>query len=296
MDIKLSLTVYQPLGYIETSHLWPYFLPDGRYYLYLAWSAEAGNRAIYAGSLDSEDTTRVLAAESMPVYAEPGYLFFQRQGALFAQLFDTAKLQVSGEAARLADGISRDVATRLTFDTAQTEIPVWSPDGLTVAYSSNSKGNMDIFTMKSSGVGQITTLLDSDVGQFVDSWSRDGRYLAYASQAGNDLYVLPLFGDRKPFPVVQSPGRQDEPHFSPDGKWLAYHSNESGVTQVYVISFPAGDQKRQISTTGGGQPRWRRDGKELFYLGLDGNLLKPVTESTPTPITAGVNWTAALNK
>jgi Tol biopolymer transport system component len=155
-----------------------------------------------------------------------------------------------------------------------------------------------------------------------------------------DLYVLPLFGDRKPFPVVQSPFRENEPHFSFDGKWLAYDSNESGAFQIYVTSFPALDQKVQISTNGGGQPRWRRDGRELYYLASDGKLmavditagpkmssgiprvlfdtrlilnplqdqyavtpdgqrflvLTPVTESTTTPITVVVNWTAGLRR
>ncbi len=85
--------------------------------------------------------------------------------------------------------------------------------------------------------------------------------------------VLPLFGARKPIAISQSPFTEDEPRFSPDGKWLAYDSNESGSFQVYIVSVPEFDQKRQISVEGGVQPRWRRDGKELYYLGPDGAMM-----------------------
>ena len=98
-----------------------------------------------------------------------------------------------------------------------------------------------------------------------------------------DLYALPLFGDRTPILVSQSPFAEDEPRFSFDGKWLAYNSNESGTVQVYVVSFPAIDQKRQVSSVGDVQPRWRRDGKELYYLGPDGAMMavefRPTIES-----------------
>src|SRR5207237_4846325 len=105
----------------------------------------------------------------------------------------------------------------------------------------------------------------------VKDWSSGGRYIVFTSNT--DLYILPLFGDRKPFPIVQSSSNQDESRFSFDGKWLAYNSNESGTWQVYVVSFPAADQKRQISIDGGVQPRWRRDGKELYYLDINGKLM-----------------------
>ena len=87
------------------------------------------------------------------------------------------------------------------------------------------------------------------------------------------IYVLPLFGDRKPIPIVTAPGNQDEPHFSFDGKWLAYGSNESRTWQVYVVPFPEGGPKWQISGDGGAQPRWNGNDKELFYLALDGQMM-----------------------
>jgi Tol biopolymer transport system component len=156
---------------------------------------------------------------------------------------------------------------------------IWSPDGLRLAFSSFKNGNRDVVVKNASGLGEETPLLDSTNREVLEDWSDDGRYIVYGLDAGpnptpaQDLYALPLFGDRKPFPIVQSPFQENEAQFSFDGKWLAYSSNESGRFQVYVLSFPALDQKRQISTNGGSQPQWRRDGKELYYLAPDGKLM-----------------------
>jgi hypothetical protein len=108
------------------------------------------------------------------------------------------------------------------------------------------------------------------------SWSPDGRVLLYATQhptTGTDLWALPLAGERKPFPVVQTPFDEAAGQFSPDGRWVAYQSNESGPVQIYVRPFPALGDKWQVSTAGGSQPRWRRDGKELFYVAPDARLM-----------------------
>jgi dipeptidyl aminopeptidase/acylaminoacyl peptidase len=109
-------------------------------------------------------------------------------------------------------------------------------------------------------------------------WSRDGRTLLYNSQdpktaVSVDLWALPLTGDRKPFPVVQTPFLEDEGQFSPDGRWIAYRSNQSGREEIYVQAFPGPAGSRQVSTAGGSQPRWRRDGKELFYVAPDNTLM-----------------------
>ncbi len=345
----------------ETGHFWPTFLPDGRHFLYLAWSSQPSNRAIYVGSLDSMERTRILSAESMPLYAEPGYLLFRRGVTLFTQPFSTSKLQLSGEAVRIADQVAaggnglgaftvsqngvlayragggpaanrrfvwidrngkqqgpigdsglytlnfdlspdgteiavarlnpstllydiwlldwaRKISTPFTFDPALSAFGnvVWSGDGKRIAFSTERKGNRDIYEKRTDGTGEDTPLLASQDDEWPEDWSRDGRYLIYAMNLlGNsgDILALPLFGDRKPFPVVQSPAADDEPRLSPDGNWLAYNSNVSGVHQVYIISFPAGGQKRQVTSDGGSQPRWRRDGKELYYLALDGKLM-----------------------
>lgn len=113
--------------------------------------------------------------------------------------------------------------------------------------------------------------MEGGANKYVTSWSADGRFILYhignaASQTGNDLWVLPTFGDRKPRPLLQTPFNETQGQFSPDGRWVAYLSNESGRGEVYVVPFPEAGGKWQISTAGGVQPRWRRDGKELFYL------------------------------
>ena len=163
------------------------------------------------------------------------------------------------------------MSTKLTLDPADDMNPVWSPDGARVAFTTFRKGNADVFVKNANGVGAETPLLDSSADEFVEDWSKDGRSLIYKLAQGEfeDLYVLPFDADGKPgkpFPVVQGPFHKDEPQFSYDGKWLAYGSDESGVFEIYVTSFPALDQKIKVSDGGGGRPRWRRDSKELFYL------------------------------
>jgi serine/threonine protein kinase/Tol biopolymer transport system component len=158
---------------------------------------------------------------------------------------------------------------RLTIDPAADINPVWSPDGTRIAFSTYRNGNADIFVKNANGVGEEQPLLQTAADEVVEAWSKDGRYLAYLSGTDRyqDIYALPLFGDRKLFPVVQGPYRKNEPQFSYDGKWLAYTADQAspGQFDVYVISFPGRDQLKKVSVGGGGQPRWRRDGKELFY-------------------------------
>ena len=109
-------------------------------------------------------------------------------------------------------------------------------------------------------------------------WSRDGRFVLYGAlpgtpTTGNDIWVLPMFGDRKPMPYLRTQAGEFSGRFSPDGRWVAYSSRESGQREVYVASFPMATGKRQISTMGGTTPRWRRDGQELFYLAEDNTLM-----------------------
>lgn len=127
-----------------------------------------------------------------------------------------------------------------------------------------------------SSSGQDTLLLQSDEANFPLDWSRDGRYLLYRQigpQTSHDIFVLPTSGGRKPFPYLQTPAMENGGAFSPDGRWIAYASDESGRVEVYVESFPTHGGKRQISPGGGSGPRWRADGKELYYYSLDGKLM-----------------------
>ena len=111
---------------------------------------------------------------------------------------------------------------------------------------------------------------------FPFDWSPDGKFIAYAQtveQTKRDLWLLPMQGDHKPVPFLQTAANEDLPQFSPDGRWLAYVSDESGQEQVYVRAFPSGNALIQISTAGGSYPRWRRDGRELFYISADQKLM-----------------------
>jgi eukaryotic-like serine/threonine-protein kinase len=173
----------------------------------------------------------------------------------------------------------RGTAAQLTFSPNSTSSPVWSHDGARIAYASSVAGTYDLYQKLASGTGQEEPLLRSDRPKFSNDWSPDGRYLLYHEvdpNTQNDLWVLPLGPDgqdRKPFPFLQTRFDERDGKFSPDGRWIAYVSDESSRLQVYVQSFPAGTLKVPISTNGGAAPHWRRDGRELYYLSPDGQLM-----------------------
>jgi len=156
---------------------------------------------------------------------------------------------------------------------------VWSPDGKTVFYRSNVKGQPHIYAKSADGSGNEQTVLESnDASEYPSTISPDQRYLAYVRVAndrktGPAIWALPLFGDRKPFPVVLTEFGQGDPVVSPDGKWLAYDSDTPGRREVYITAFPGASAKWQVSTEGGDVPKWRRDGNELFFHDPSDNLL-----------------------
>jgi Tol biopolymer transport system component len=176
------------------------------------------------------------------------------------------------------------------FGDPGTLYPVWSPDGSKVALTGVVAGKTAtaifataIFT---KGVnGGATELVFDGGGEYdVDDWSRDGKYILAehaGGGVGSELWVCPVQGDHKPQPYLKAPYYIVHGRFSPDGKWVAYTSNESGEPEVYVESFPAGHGKWQISNHGGDQAMWRWDGKELFYLALDRTMMAvSIKEST----------------
>jgi eukaryotic-like serine/threonine-protein kinase len=336
----------------EHGHSWPYFLPDGDHFLFLALSSVPENNVIFAGSLSSKERKLILNANSRMVYENSGRIIFVRDGKLMAVPFDAAKLQVGGEAFPIAENvgynpvggaaslsvsengvlayrssgtfgetvltwfdragrvlgtagnpgtysapqlspdetrlaiqrvdpqsrngdiwvleIARGVMTRLTFDPGNDQLPLWSPNGDTIAFMGMRNGINSIYLKPSSGAGEEQALFKADVAW---DWTADGRFILYGPQDGRELSVLPLFGDRKSFTYLpHSQFSRSAMQFSPDARWVAYTSTESGRNEIYIQNFPNPTGKWQISTSGGFGPRWRRDGKEIFYLGGDAKL------------------------
>jgi len=190
--------------------------------------------------------------------------------------------------------LARGTNTRLTFGPASHSNPVWTPDGKTVFYSSVRKGLPHIYAKSADGSGAEQVVLENDgVVEFPGSFSPDGRYLVYErkvskSETGLHLWVLPLFGDGKPFSIVQTAFEERDPAVSADGKWMAYQNNESGRREVYITAFPGGGAKWQVSTNGGTAPKWRRDGKELFFLDGADNLVAVDVNISGSAVRLGV--------
>jgi Tol biopolymer transport system component/DNA-binding winged helix-turn-helix (wHTH) protein len=155
--------------------------------------------------------------------------------------------------------------TRLTFDPAPDTFPVWSPDGRQLGFACGGQ----LCRISADGAGAPEHLSSGATSRYLWDWSRDGRYFLYAEtnlQTRADLWIFPLEAGRSPIPFLRTPFHEFYGQFSPDGKWIAYTSDESGREEVYIrAAFRAG-AKRQISIVGGTQPRWRRDGRELYYL------------------------------
>ena len=165
----------------------------------------------------------------------------------------------------------RGTKIRLTFDPADDVNPIWSPDGTRIAFTSDRTGQRNIYWKSADGSGSEELLLGGKEGQEnVEDWSQDGKYLMYnvLVPGGAHLYVLPLV-DRKPIQFLNLEFRTEEGQFSPDDRWAAYRSTESGRPEVYVQGLPLDPSKPrgkwQVSVAGGEVPRWRRDGKELFF-------------------------------
>ncbi|MGE5278228.1 MAG: hypothetical protein ACM3SU_14610, partial [Acidobacteriota bacterium] len=350
----------------------PYFLPDGRHYLYLAWDRNPEENAIYVGSIDSKDSKRLVGSRSTAAYAAPGYLLFLRGNELVAQRFDAGKLELSGNPvpivpdvglnaitfhslfsvsndgklayfpanasltqlawigrdgklierigspgfrnslslsadARLAACDEASVAgdldiwvlemgraapSRVTFDPGTDFFPVLSPDGSRVVFSSIRGSPPALYEKLTSGAAAEQPLFHQDRPQLATSWSADGRFLTYAvidPKNKWDIWVLPMAGERVPFLFAGSPFNEHAGEISPDGSFMAYASDESGRSEIYVRPFPNGPGKWQVSRDGGYQPHWRRDGRELFYLLADGRVVAVEVRSRPPAFETGAS-------
>lgn len=244
----------------------------------------------------------VLVYETGAARAGSQLLWFDRAGKRLGALGDQAiyiDVSISADGRSVATSISdprigppdiwiyevaRGLRTRFTFAPEVERGPVWAPDSARVAFSS-APTPFRIYQKSLAGTRQEEVLLESNVAAFPQSWSSDGRFLAYETRGVPntvmDIWVLPLVGDpstplgagRKPIPFLQTQFVEFGPRFSPDGRWIAYASLESGRDEVYVAPFSGPGRKWQISTNGGDRPRWRRDGKEIYYLTSDNKIM-----------------------
>ncbi len=238
----------------------------------------------------------ILVSQSGTALADRQLLWYERDGkqagsvgapALYSQIhFSLDRQRLATAIFDLQAGspdiwiyeLSRDVPVRFTFDPDFDANPIWSPDSSRVVWNSSRKGHYDLYQKVSSGAGSDEILLESDENKTPTSWSADGRFIAFNStnikgNTKNDVWILPMFGDRKPFPFLQTQANEISAQFSPDGRWVAYVSDESGTNQVYIAPFPAAGGKWQVSRSGGTEPLWRGDGKEVFFLSLENKLM-----------------------
>lgn len=349
----------------EQSHRWPHFLPDGRHFVYLAWSG-GQNDSISLGSLDSKEGKRLLNVESSAVYAPPGYLLYVREGTLIAHPFDLRALELTGEPFTLGERVSygpaygaslsvsengalavgagwtsdrnlvwldrtgkelgtlgkaadyqnvelsrdeervavdflqgtnrdiwvlelsRGISTRHTFHPSRDLCPVFSPRGDQMVFSSTRLA-MSTLHRKAAGASQEELLLPIGSPKFPIDWSSDGKFILFeeiGQKTKWDLWILSV-SEHKATPYAQREFNERGGRFSPDGRWVAYSSDESGQREVYVQPFPGPGETVQISTGGGTQPRWRRDGKELFYLDSDYRMVAVSVKTDGSKLAAG---------
>ena len=185
--------------------------------------------------------------------------------------------------------MTRDTSMRLTFGADQDSTPLWSPDGQRIAFVSRRENRVVIMTTSAAGGGAEQEIATWPFAVELTDWSRDGRLLLFTARnpkTGLDVWALPMTGDGKSVALLQTSPDESEARFSPDGRWIAYVSNDSGIDQVYVRSFPETGGVWQVSTNGGSHPRWQRDGRELLFVTPDGTVTA-VSITTSAAFSAG---------
>ena len=228
--------------------------------------------------------------EKLGTVGEPGTIL--EPGPLTRWKQDCRRRREGGARDIWVYDLKRGTESRLTANSGDNFNPLWSPDGSQIMFTSSRAGVWDIYEQAANGLRNAEPIYESkDQAKAVDDLAPDGRYALYDTAGAayaTELWVLPLTGERKPFPFVQGSFAAREARFSPNGRYVAYASSESGRYEIYVQTFPEHLGKWQISTTGGGEPAWRRDGKELFYLNPDDKLMAVEVNTDSANFQAGI--------
>jgi Tol biopolymer transport system component len=253
------------------------------------------SRAVFAAS-----NTHLLVAQKAGDTGASQFLWFNRQGqeigtplkpGIYGNMMlspndKTVASDTTDPASQNTDIWTYDLDTqsakRLTFDPAIDSVPIWSPDGTRMVFASNRGVIFDLYLKDTNGAQEEKSIPQDGPDRFPSDWSRDGKYVLY--ERGADLWLVTI-PELRATQFLKSSSTLKNGQFSPDGKWVAYSSNESGRWEVYVTSFPEAHGKWQVSNAGGDQPRWRSDGKELFYLGPDSRMMA-------VPVKTGANFDA----
>ena len=253
------------------------------------------NRAIFSASVNG-----LLVYQQGVAGGSRQLVWYDRSGkrlAVASRAGDQLDLRLSPDGRRVATAqfdyqsrnydiwiydLTREVPTRFTFDPALHRLPIWSPDGLQIVFASNRKGRWRMYRKAASGAETEEVLHDSNVNEIATDWSSDGKDIVFFTtgdkRTNSDSWMLklpsgPAGGKPEAIPFLRTEFNEGQgATFSPDGKWVAYQSDQSGKNQVYVRPLSGSGGEWQISTAGGSRPHWRRDGKEIFYLGEDGRI------------------------
>jgi Tol biopolymer transport system component len=355
----------------ETSHGFPWFLPDGNHYLYSSRNADPARNAVFVADLRNGIRSRIVDVSSNAVYSPPGYLLYTRAGTLMAQAFDDRRLRTKGEPFAIAEqtgflpgslqgqftasqtgllsyysgsnpllsqltwvnregkiletigetdvmqapalspdgttiavdrldaaigtydlwlyNLPNQTVSRFTFNSANDMFPVWSWDGKSILFSSDREGKLGLYQKDATGSYTEHLLLQMD-GITLPTDGSGKEFLLFSNQgprAESNLFLLPLAPEAKPVPLFHSKASESHGRVSPDGRWLAYDSDETGSAQVFVATFPQTQGKWQVSggnatIEGGTRPVWSHDGRELFYVSTSGIVMRVAIDTAGT--------------
>jgi serine/threonine protein kinase/Tol biopolymer transport system component len=262
------------------------------------------NRPYGTASVSASGVLAYVPENEQPVHQLAWFDRAGRRTNVPGELADLSSIELSPDGTRVAlaildpirrtrdiwiQDLSRGVRARFTFDSGEERTAIWSPDSARIIYNAQRKGvERDLFAKMSNGSTNETTVLVDGLSKDPMDVSPDGRLLLYrvSAKTRNDIWIVPLDGS-KPYAFIASEHNENYGRFSPDGKWVAYTGEESGQPQVYVVPFPGPGGKWQVSAAGGLFPKWRRDGRELFYVAPDGRMMAVEVDGTTAAFRAG---------